>query len=130
MTFASRGQKIITTAFAISGTVHLVGPAVFESIVPHALPYKRELVYISGVAELVCAAGLIAPVTRRPAALASAALLVAVFPANIQMAADAHRAVSERGSTPAREAMRAISIARLPLQWPLIKWALQLARRS
>ena len=49
--------------FIASGTTHLVRPQVFEPIVPRALPARRELVYVSGVAELVCAAGLLAPDT-------------------------------------------------------------------
>ena len=45
--------------FITSGTTHLVKPQVFEPLVPHALPRRRELIYASGVAELVCAAGLL-----------------------------------------------------------------------
>ena len=55
---------------------------------PRVLPDHRALVYVSGVAELLCAAGLLVPATRRPAGYASAALLVAVFPANVQMSVD------------------------------------------
>ena len=59
--------------FIASGTTHLVRPQVFEPIVPRALPARRELVYASGVAELVCAAGLLAPRTRSVAGWGSAA---------------------------------------------------------
>ena len=48
----------------------------------------REIVLVSGVAELVCAAGLVHPRTRNAAGWASAALLLAVWPGNFQMAAD------------------------------------------
>ena len=54
-------------AFASSGVVHLVRPQTFEPMVPRVLPAHRGLVYVSGVAELVCAAGLLHPRTR-PAA--------------------------------------------------------------
>ena len=89
-------------------------PEPFEQIVPKPLPRKKELVYVSGVAELACAAGLLHPRTRRPAGLASAGLLVAVFPANVQMALDLHRKGSPDGA-------EAIAFARLPLQIPLIR---------
>src|SRR5690606_42113365 len=88
------------------------------------LPLHRELVLASGVAELVCAAAVIAPPSRRVGALASAGLLAAVFPANVQMAADVVR--SGRTSP----ALKAGALARLPLQWPLIRAALNLARAS
>lgn len=119
------GPRAVTAAFLASGVVHLVRPEVFEPIVPRPLPYKRKLVYASGLAELGCAAGLLVPRTRRFAGLASAALLVAVFPANVQMALDAGRAIARNGSTTARQVLRAVTIARLPLQVSLIRWALQ-----
>lgn len=119
------GTKLLVGAFLVSGVVHLVRPQVFEPIVPHMLPRKRQLVYASGMAELTCAAGLLIPQTRQYAGVASATLLAAVFPANVQMAVDAHRAIDRKGSTPRRQAVRAAAIARLPLQVPLIRWALQ-----
>ncbi|MFC6714522.1 DoxX family protein [Branchiibius cervicis] len=116
-------SKVVVGAFAGSGVIHLVRPQVFEPIVPKVLPRKRELVYVSGVAELACAAGLVAPRTRSVAGLASAGLLAAVFPANLQMAADAW-AAAQRKPTTQRRVMQVGTIARLPLQWPLIKGAL------
>lgn len=121
-------SKIVVAAFAGSGVIHLVRPQVFEPIVPHVLPRKRELVYASGVAELACAAGLVVPRTRAAAGLASAGLLAAVFPANVQMALDAWQA-AQRKPTGKRRVMQVGTIARLPLQWPLIKGALA-ARRA
>ena len=97
-------------------------PEPFEQIVPKVLPRKKELVYASGVAELACAAGLLHPKTRRLAGLASAGLLVAVFPANVQMAAVLQRKGSSR--------QKAIGWARLPFQIPLIKWALKASRET
>ena len=123
------GPTVVTAAFLASGVVHLVRPEVFEPIVPRPLPYKRELVYASGLAELVCAAGLLLPRTRRFAGPASAALLVAVFPANVQMALDARRVIARKGSTTARQVRCAVAVARLPLQVPLIRWALQARAR-
>lgn len=119
-----RDLALVTVPFVVSGVIHLIRPEVFERIVPRFLPRHRELVLASGVAELVCAAAVIAPPTRRVGALASAGLLAAVFPANVQMAADVVR--SGRTSP----ALKAGALARLPLQWPLIRAALNLARAS
>lgn len=106
----------------MSGVLHLVRPEIFLPLVPRGLPAPDAIVAISGVAELVCAAGL---VTRQPwAAPASAALLVAVFPGNVQFALD-------RASDPAaRPEVVALAWLRLPLQIPMIWAALQARRRD
>ena len=108
--------------------MHLVRPEVFEGIVPRVLPNHRALVYVSGVAELLCAAGLLVPATRRPAGYASAALLVAVFPANVQMSVD-HGQRAQRRGDPASRAAFVATLARLPLQVPMIRTALRAAGR-
>lgn len=82
---------------------------------PRLLPHKRGLVYASGLVELGCAAGLVHPRTRQFAGLASAALLVAVFPANVQMMLDIN---GQR-----HPVAKALAIGRLPLQVPMIRTA-------
>jgi uncharacterized membrane protein len=118
----------LVTLFLTSGATHLVRPQVFEGMVPHVLPRRRELVYVSGVAEIVCALGLLHPSTRKVAGLASAALLVAVFPANVQMSAS-HAKRAQRREDTGSKAFFAGTVARLPLQWPLIRTALRAAGR-
>lgn len=117
-----RGARAVAAAFLVSGVIHLVRPQVFEATVPRALPRPRDLVLASGVAELACAAGLAVPATRRLAGPASAALLAAVFPANVQMAVDGVRGLARHRSR-GRAVRAAVTLARLPLQWPLIRWA-------
>ena len=87
----------------------------------HCQRSPRALVYLSGAAELACAAGLVVPRMRRLAGWATAALFVAVFPGNVQMALDA----ADRS-----ELYRAATYARLPVQVPLVAWAVQVARFS
>jgi uncharacterized membrane protein len=102
-----------------TGTLHFLVPRTFQSIVPPQLPEPRALVHLSGAAELACAAGLVVPRLRRRAGWATAALFVAVFPGNVQMALDAS----------GRSALyRAATYARLPVQVPLVAWAVQVAR--
>ncbi|MFC6707725.1 DoxX family protein [Flexivirga alba] len=113
--------KILVAAFATSGVIHLVRPQTFVPSMPSVVPRQVDVIRASGVAELACAAGLLVPSTRRVAGRASAALLIGVFPANVQMTADAVRVVANRGSSPKRVAWCAGTIARLPLQWPLIR---------
>jgi uncharacterized membrane protein len=112
--------KLLVGILAASGTVHLVRPETYEPLMPDFIPAQREVIYASGVAELLCAGGLLHPRTRRVAAYASAALLVVVFPGNLKMADDARRSHSSR--------FKAIAYARLPLQWPMVRAALRAAR--
>lgn len=112
--------KLVMGAFAVSGTVHLVRPQTFDPLMPAWVPAPREVIKWSGVAELLCAAGLAHPKTRRVAGLASAALLAGVFPGNVQMAVDA--------STTDNAAYKAATYTRLPLQIPLIRGALRAGR--
>lgn len=112
MPLSLRGLALL---FAVSGVLHLARPEPFERIVPHWLPHPRELVYASGVIEVICASGLAVGRTRRMAGLLTAATLVAVLPANVQMAVDLSRRPDRR--------LTALAIARLPLQYPLVRTA-------
>lgn len=118
----SRDVKVLAGIFTVSGVAHFVKPESFEAIVPKPLANKRELVYISGAVELVCAALLVNPKTRRVGGLASAAVLAGVFPANVQMTLSALR------SPKAPAWYKAGTIARLPLQYPMIRMALRTAK--
>ena len=121
MTAALRPDaKIVVGAFLASGTVHLVKPEVFEPLMPSWVPAHKEVILGSGVAELLCAIGLLMPSTRRVAGVASAALLVGVFPGNIKMAVDAMKG-SDRP-------LQAATVARLPLQLPMIRGAWRAGR--
>ena len=104
--------------------MHFIAPGSFESIVPRWLGDPTPWVLGSGLAELACAAGLALPRTRRAAATATLVLFVAVFPANVQMAVTALR------SSEASTAYQVGTLARLPLQLPLIAWAESVRRRS
>lgn len=112
--------KAVLASFAVSGIVHLIKPEVFEPLMPTWVPAHREVIVGSGVLELLCAAGLAVPRTRRLSGLVSAALLAGVFPGNVKMAVDA------AGTNNA--ALKVAAIGRLPLQAPLIRGALRAGR--
>jgi uncharacterized membrane protein len=112
--------KVLAGTFVTSGIVHLVRPETFEPIMPDVVPAHREVILASGVAELVCAAGLLHPATRKLAGWASLAVLLAVYPANFKMAGTAMKGDNQR--------FKAVAIGRLPLQLPLIRAALRAAR--
>lgn len=84
-------QLATTAIFLTTGTLHFVAEKFFTAIVPKSLPQPRLLVHISGVCEILGGLGLLFGRTRRPAGWGLIALLLAVFPANINMAINAER---------------------------------------
>ncbi|MBZ0253761.1 MAG: DoxX family membrane protein [Candidatus Methylomirabilis sp.] len=72
--------------FLFAGVGHFTQTAFFVEIVPAYLPAPEALVYLSGAAEMLGGAGVLIPGVRRYAGWGLLALLVAVFPANLDMA--------------------------------------------
>ena len=68
------------------GISHFTDPNWFLQIVPPYLPYKLELVYISGFLEIILGIMLIIPSIRFYAGWGLIMLLIAVYPANIYLA--------------------------------------------
>jgi uncharacterized membrane protein len=117
-------RRLAGPFFILAGLLHFVIPKTYESIVPHYLPAHRELVYASGVAEMVGGAGLMYEPTRRWAGWWLIATLVAVFPANLNMALHPDR---YKDSIPGGEVAL---VARLPFQFVFIAWVLAAMRRD
>jgi uncharacterized membrane protein len=114
------GRLILAIVFIVAGILHFVLTATYVKIMPPYLPAHTLLVQISGVCEVLGGVGLLTPQTQRFSAWGIIALLIAVSPANIQMAIDhAHWP-----SIPAW-----VLWLRVPLQLPLIWWAWLYTRR-
>jgi uncharacterized membrane protein len=118
------GWRPLSAVLGAAGVLHLARPVVFEPLIPRWLGAPAPWVYGSGFAEIACAAGLLSARTRKQTALAAALLFVVVFPGNVQMAVSALR------SAEASTTYRAITVSRLPLQVPLVLWALAIRRRA
>ncbi len=120
-TSAPRG---LAGVFTLTGVLHFVRPSFFDPLMPRVVParFHRPLIYASGVAELVCAAGLLR--RTRWASTASTAVLLGVWPANLQMALDAGSGRNEGAMDSA-----AVAWGRMPLQLPLL-WAARQARTT
>ena len=109
---------LLTIGMVLAGLNHFRSVGVYIGMMPAAFPdsWDVPLVYISGVFEVLGGLGLILPATRKAAAYGLVALLVAVFPANLNMALN-HLPL---GDTPVPQWEL---WARLPLQAVLIAWA-------
>jgi uncharacterized membrane protein len=110
----SRGQRIglafVFLWFLVGGIAHFAATDLEASIVPPYLPAHHALVLISGVFELLGAAGLLFERSRRAAGFGLLLLTLAVTPANIYMLQR-----SDLFSIPYW-----ILVARLPLQLALL----------
>ncbi len=117
------GLAVFSILFVVAGTLHLLRPEPYLRIMPPFLPRPKLLVWISGVAEIAGGLGVLLPRFRRAAAYGVVVLLVAAFPANIYMAV-AHIPFPGLMGKPWAQWLR------LPLQIPLIFWALHYARKE
>jgi uncharacterized membrane protein len=109
---------VLTVVMVGAGANHFLNPAPYLGMMPAELPASTHaaLVYISGGFEILGGLGLILPATRRLAAWGLIALLVAVFPANVNMALN-HLKLGDT------DVPTWALWARLPLQAVAIAWA-------
>ena len=117
---------LMGATYVVAGIAHFLAPKRFAEAIPPAFPRPVGLVYLSGIAEILLGIGVAIPRTRRPSAWGIAALLVAVFPANVHLARSdtLNDLVPDRLVGPTRIA----ALVRLPFQGVLIGWALRYAR--
>jgi uncharacterized membrane protein len=119
---SDRSARGLALFLATAGLSHFAVPKLYDDIVPRALPGPpRFWTQLSGAAELAVAATVAYGPTRRAGSALAAGLFVAVFSGNIQMALD------WRDREP-RE--RAMAYGRLPLQAPMVWWALHVRRNA
>ena len=114
------GRVLMGALYLVAGAGHFVATRVYLGIMPDYLPAHRELVLLSGAAEMAGGFGvLLRPPARQVAAWGLVALLIVVMPANVWMVQHAER-------------YRPIPLwalwARLPLQLPLLWWAWRYTR--
>ena len=101
---------IISSIFyVLVGIKHYIDPNFFLAIVPPYLPYHLELVYISGLFEILFGVMILFPKYRYWGSVGLILLLIAVFPANIYLfqSVEAQRAIG---------ATQEIATWRLPVQ--------------
>lgn len=121
----NHSRTALAAFFTFMGTMHFVVPRAFAAIVPPSLASrKKEVVAISGVAELAGAALILPKPSRRLGRWWLLALLLAVFPANIHMAVSPEQIKGlDLGRIP-----RWALWARLPLQPLAMLWVWRATR--
>lgn len=86
-TWALAARYALVVMFVFTGISHFTKMKHdMARMVPSAFPYPLTVIYVTGVLELLGAAGLLLPESRKIAAVCLIALLLAMFPANIKAA--------------------------------------------
>ncbi len=115
----SRGA--LALVMVVAGMLHFVATDAYVGVMPGYLPLHRELVYLSGMFEVLFGLGLLWRKTREAAGIGLIALYLAVLPANVNMAV--------HDIQPAGFHIPAFALwARLPFQLVLIYWAWRVSR--
>lgn len=99
--------------YVITGLNHFISPDFYIRMIRSFLPKPREIVYLSGVIEILLGIGLFFETTRRFSAIGLILMLIAILPANINMAIHC----KEWPFPPL------LLYLRIPLQGILIYWA-------
>ncbi len=105
---------LMSGLYITAGINHFIHPEIYKKIMPPWLGWHDTLINVSGICEILFGLLLIPFYTRVVAAWCLIGLLIAVFPANIQMMLNGlHK----------NNLWLWITILRLPLQFILIWWA-------
>ncbi len=116
-------RVLLAVTMVVAGVLHFVFTDLYLAIMPSYLPAHLELVYISGVFEILGGLGLLIRRTCRAAAWGLVLLYVCVFPANLNMAI--HEIQPSGGNIPP-----VLMWVRLPFQLLFIAWAWWMTRRD
>jgi uncharacterized membrane protein len=115
-------RLLLAAFFILAGINHFVTPSIYLSIVPTYLAWPSTLVVLSGIAEIIGGLGVLPARLRVWAGWGLIALLLVVFPANIQ--------ALRTGIIIAGHVVPAWLLwARLPLQLLLIGWVYRVCVR-
>jgi uncharacterized membrane protein len=111
------GTKIIIFIFLLSGSFHLINPGVFQALVPPILGMQNFWIISSGILEIACAIGLLTK--QKWAPKFTALVLFVIWVGNWWYAIDVTFNLESSWF------LILGSWLRLPLQIPLIQWALR-----
>ena len=116
-------RYLIGFMFILAGILHFVFPKKYEAIMPSYIPKPKEMVFWSGVAELLGGIGIMIVQTKVISGWGLILLLIAVFPANWDMFLQSFRKKKQRHLT-------LLLFLRLPIQFWLIYWVFEAAGLS
>lgn len=111
-----RGRMSLAVFFVFTGASHFLMPQEMAQMLPASMPLRVEIIYLTGVLEVLGAIGLLVPGLERLASVALILFLIGVLPANVYAAINS----VDFGA----HALGAVYLlARVPFQLFVIGWA-------
>ncbi len=118
----NRSRIALAAFWLFAGAMHFIRPREYEAIVPEYVPISpRDAVRWSGYAEIAGGLAVLPTSTRRLGRWWLLGVLLAVFPANVQMAVKPAEAAGH--GVPIERIPRLLLWLRLPLQPLAMLWA-------
>jgi uncharacterized membrane protein len=77
---------LLALVYFVAGIAHIKSPAGFLQITPGWVPFPEQVIFLTGIAEIAGAAGLLIPRLRYAAGIGLALYALCVYPANINHA--------------------------------------------
>ncbi|WP_378183585.1 DoxX family protein [Aquimarina sp. SS2-1] len=105
---------ILSAVFILAGIFHLIKPKAFMRIMPLYIPYHKQFVYLSGIAEILAGVGLLFSSTKFLSIWAIILMLIVFFPVHL------HMLLNKKASL---NLPKSLLILRIFLQFGLIYWA-------
>ena len=105
---------IMAFLYVGAGINHFLHPGFYLKIMPRYLPYPLELIFISGIFEIILGFAMLPLRTRKTTSLLIIAMLVVFTVVHVQMIIDTYADGGIKFW---------IAVFRLPLQYILIRWS-------
>jgi len=86
MAFAISGKVAMSVMLLFTAYGHFVFSGGMTMMIPDIIPYKKEMVYFTGILEIAAAIGLMIPVIERTTSVLLIIFFVVILPANIRAA--------------------------------------------
>lgn len=112
---STRARIGLSLFFAFTGLGHFIRSREMAEMLPSAVPYRLELIYLTGVLELLGAVGVWIPKLRKLTGICLIVMLVAILPANLYSAIN-------RVAFGGHESGPAYLLVRIPFQLLVIAW--------
>ena len=110
-----RHLYLMSFMYILAGIMHFVKPKMYMRIMPRYLPAHKQLVLLSGLAEILLGIGLLSTSTRNASVYGIVIMLLIFLLVHFYMLSSKKAAAG---------ISRWILIARIPLQFVLVWWAL------
>ena len=116
--FAFAGRITMSTLLLFTAAGHFVYPEGMALMLPGFIPYKLEVIYVTGILEILAAIGLLIPRYQKLTAWLLIIFFIAILPANI------YAAIHQVNLTTANYDGRGLNYLwfRVPLQLLFIAW--------